>query len=68
MYPQCSFDNTRNKLDYYGGEDCMKKFADSLKDHVLIIINYEQKKLIKLTEEEYENQKSKSLLYMQQRI
>ena len=46
----------------------MKKFADSLKDHVSIIINYEEMKLIKLTEEEYENYKKKSLLYMQQKI
>ena len=33
MYTQCSFDNTKNKSDHYRGEDCMKKFADSLKDH-----------------------------------
>ena len=31
MHTQCSFDNTNNKLDHYRGEDCMKKFADSLK-------------------------------------
>ena len=43
MYTQCSFDNTKNKLDHYKGEDCMYKFADRLKDHVPIIINYEQK-------------------------
>ena len=24
MYTQCSFDNTKNKLDHYRGEDCMK--------------------------------------------
>ena len=44
MYTQCSFDNTKSKLDHYRGEDCMEKFADSLKDHVSIVINYEQKK------------------------
>ena len=64
MYTQCSFDNTKNKLDYYRGEDCMKKFADSLKDHVSIIINYEPKKLIKLIEEEYENHKNKIFFYI----
>ena len=64
MYTQCSFDNTKNKLAHYRGEDCMKKFADSLKDHVLIIINYEQKKLIKLTEEEYENHKNQKVCYI----
>ena len=37
--------------------------ADSLKDHVSIIINYEQKKLIKLTEEEYENHRNQKVCY-----
>ena len=41
MYTQCSFDNTKNKLDHYRGEDCMKKFIDSLKNYVSITINYE---------------------------
>ena len=42
MYTQCSFDNTKNKLGHYSGEDCIKKSANSLKYHVSIIINYEQ--------------------------
>ena len=25
LFTNCSFDITKNKLDYYGGEDCMKK-------------------------------------------
>ena len=64
MYTQCSFDNTKNKLDHYRGEDCMKKFADSLKDHGSIKINYEQKKLIKLTEKEYENHRNQKVCYI----
>ena len=64
MYTQYSFDNTKNKLDHYRGEDCIKKSADSLKDHVSIIINYEQKKMIKLTEEEYENHKNQKVCYI----
>ena len=28
VYTQCSFDNTKNKLDHYRGDDCMRKFAD----------------------------------------
>ena len=47
MYTQCSFYNTKNKLDHYRGEDWMKKFADCLKDHISIIIDYEQKKINK---------------------
>ena len=64
MYTQRSFDNTKNKLDHYRGEDCMKKFADGLKDHVSTIINYEKKNLIKLTEEEYENHKNQKVCYI----
>ena len=25
LFTHCSFDKTKNKLDYYRGEDCMKK-------------------------------------------
>ena len=25
LFTQCSFDNTKNKHDYYWGKDCMKK-------------------------------------------
>ena len=64
MYTHCSFDNTKNKLDFYRGEDCMKKFSDSLKDHLSKIITYEQKELIKLTEEEYENHKNQKVCYI----
>ena len=27
LFTHCSFDETKNKLDYYRGEDCMKKFC-----------------------------------------
>ena len=43
MFTHCSFDNTKNKLDHYRGEYCMKKYTNNLKDHVSIIITYEQK-------------------------
>ena len=39
-------------LDYYRGEDCMKKFCEDLKKHVTKIINYEKKGMIPLTKEE----------------
>ena len=64
MYTHCSFDNAKNNLDFYRGEDCMKKFADSLKDHVSKIISYEQKELIKLTKEKYENLKNQKVCYI----
>ena len=31
LFTHCSFDKTKNKLDYYGGKDCMKKFCKDLR-------------------------------------
>ena len=43
LFTHCSFDKTKNKLDYYRGDDCMKKFCLNLKEHTTKIINYEKK-------------------------
>ena len=43
LFTHCSFDKTKNKLDYYRGEDCMKKFCLNLRQHATKIINYEKK-------------------------
>ena len=37
----CSFDESRNKLNYYRKDDCMNKFCKDLREHVTKIINYE---------------------------
>ena len=57
LFTHCSFDNSKNKLNYYRGEDCMKKFCKDLRTHVTKIINYEKKKMISPTikEEIYHN-------------
>ena len=52
MFTSCSFDESKNKLNYYRGKDCMKKFCKDLKEHATRIINYEKKKIIPLTKEE----------------
>ena len=49
LLTHCSFDKTKNKLDYYRGEDCMKIFCLNLREHATKIINYEKKKMIPLT-------------------
>ena len=49
LFTHCSFDNSKNKLNYYRGEDCMKKFCKDLRTHATKIINYEKKKMISLT-------------------
>ena len=57
LFTHCSFDNSKNKLNYYIGEDCMKKFCKDLRTHATKIINYEKKKMVSLTikEEIYHN-------------
>ena len=56
-FTHCSFDKSKNKLNYYRGDDCMKKFCKGLREHATKIINYEKKKMISLTtkEEIYHN-------------
>ena len=46
LFTYCSFDETKNKIGYYRGEDCMKKFCLDLREHVTQIINYEKKKFV----------------------
>ena len=57
LFTHCSFDESKNKLNYYRGDDCMKKFCKDLREHSTKIINYEKKKMISLTtkEEIYHN-------------
>ena len=52
IFTHCSFDKSKNKLNYYRGKDCMKKFSKDLREHVSKIINYEKKNMIPLTTEE----------------
>ena len=55
LFTQCSFDKTKNKLDYYRGKDCMNKFFLDLKELVTKIINYEKKEITK-EEKDWHNQ------------
>ena len=69
IFTSCSFDESKNKLNYYRGKDCMKKFCKDLKEHAARIINYEKKKIISLTKEEKINYNDQQImLYMQERI
>ena len=51
IFTHCSFDESKNKISYYRGDDCMKKFCKDLREHAMKIINYEKKKFIPLTTE-----------------
>ena len=60
IFTHCSFDKSKNKLNYYRGEDCMKRFCKDLKEHAIKIINCEKKVITPLSkeeEEDYNNQK-----------
>ena len=46
IFTSCSFDESRNKLNYYRGDDCMKKFCKDLREHAMKIISYKRKKLL----------------------
>ena len=52
IFTHCLFNKSKNKLNYYRGKDCMKKFSKDLREHGSKIIDYEKKKMISLTTEE----------------
>ena len=64
LFTHCSFDKTKNKLDYYRGKDCMKKFCKDLREHATKIINYEKKDMIPLTKKEEENHNNQKVCYI----
>ena len=60
IFTHCSFDKSKNKLNYYRGNDCMKKFCKDLREHATKIINYEKKKMMpQATKEEIYHNKQK---------
>ena len=64
IFTHCSFDKSKNKLNYYRGEDCMTKFCKDLREHATKIINYEKKDMIPLTKKEEENYNNQKLCYI----
>ena len=55
IFTHCSFDKSKNKLNYYRGDDCMKRFSKDLREHATKIINCKKKDMIPLTKKEEEN-------------
>ena len=68
LFTHCSFDATKNNLDYYKGKNCMKNFFLDLREHTTKIINYEKKEMIPLTKKEKSSSYSKKMLYTQKTI
>ena len=49
IFTSCSFDESKNKINYYRGDECMKKFCKDLREHAMKTINYEKKRMVPLT-------------------
>ena len=64
LFTHCSFDTTKNKLDYYRGKNCMKNFCLDLREHATKIINYEKKEMIPLRKKEEEKHNKQELCYI----
>ena len=64
LFTHCSFDKTKNKLDYYRGKNCMKKFCLNLKEHATKIINYKKREMIPLTKEEKKIHREQKVCYI----
>ena len=64
LFTHCSFVKTKNKIDYYRGEDCVKKFCLNLREQATKIINYEKKKMIPLTKKEEKHHNKQNICYI----
>ena len=64
LFTHCSFDTTKNKLDYYRGQNCMKKFCLELREHATKIINYEKKEMIPLKKKEEKKYNKQKVCYI----
>ena len=68
LFTHCSFDTTKNRLDYYRGKNCIKNFCLDLREHATKIINYERKEIIPLTKEEKRAHRALRRCYMQKEV
>ena len=59
-----AFDNIENKHIVYRGEDCMKKFCTSLREHEKNIIDFEKKKMLPLTKRELKSHQYAEVCYI----
>ena len=58
------FDRSKNKHDLYRGEYYMKKFRESLRQHAVNKIKFENKKIIPLTNEQQELHEKTKICYI----
>ena len=53
-----------NKYEVYSGEDCLKRFSESLREHAMNIINFKKKKKIPLPNEQQELYQKTKICYI----
>ena len=61
---KCLFDKTEDKFDYYRGKDCIEKLCKKLKERAMKIINYEEKEMIPLTDEENKSHEEQEVCHI----
>ena len=59
-----SFQSIENKDDVYRGKDCMERFCEFLREHVMKIINIKKKKMKLLTKEQQESYENAKICYI----
>ena len=64
IFTSCSFDESKNKINYSIGDDCMKNFCKDLREHAMKIINYEKKRMVPLTTEEKIHYNKQKICYI----
>ena len=68
IFTSYSFDESKNKINYYRGDDCMKKFCKDLRENATRIINYEKKKMVPLTTTKKIIIKKKYVIYAKKKL
>ena len=68
LFTHCSFDTTKNKLDYNRGKNCMKIVYLDLREHATKIINYKKKEMIRLAKDECEWHYQQKVCYICKKI
>ena len=64
IFTSCSFDESKNKINYYRRDDCMKKLCKDLREHAMKIINYKKKRMVSLTTEEKIHYNKQKICYI----
>ena len=62
-----TFDGIENKHDVYGGEDCMKTFCKSCREHAIKVINFE-KKMLSLINDQQESYEQTTFCYISKKM